>query len=130
MIVFWEISSLPPLRLSLLVCYGKHYGMLKVPGKVTICAWRACNDLLPTIAKLSMKGYEGDMRCLLCSHPFETIGHIHVGCPMAQTIVVEPPFSFQVQVFHSFNFKECMLEQEISLSSLAFARQLMLLWSL
>lgn len=49
----------------------------KVPGKVAICAWRACNNLLPTREKLSNKGYSGDMRCLLCSHSFE-IGTLFV----------------------------------------------------
>lgn len=102
----------------------------KVPGKVAICAWRACNNLLPTREKLSNKGYSGDMRCLLCSHSFETIGHIICECPTAKVIFTQPPFSLHLNTPHSFIFKEWMLEQAISLSSDKFARLLMFVWSL
>lgn len=101
-----------------------------IPGKVAICVWRACNNLLPTRAQLSTKGYMGDLRCLLCSHPFETIGHIVCECPIAQEILTKPPFSLQLRTPHSFCFKEWMLEQASSLSSEAFAQLLMFVWSL
>lgn len=97
-----------------------------IPGKVAICAWRVCNNLLPTRAQLSTKGYMGDLRCLLCSHSFETIGHIVCECPVAQEISQSrPPFSLQLHTPHSFSFKEWMLEQASSMSSEAFARLLM-----
>lgn len=82
-----------------------------VPGKVAICAWRACNNLLPTKDRLSTKGYSGDMRCLLCSSHVETIGHIVCEFPTARGILQQPPFSFQLYSPHSFNFKEWMLDQ-------------------
>lgn len=53
----------------------------KVPGKGQVCVWRACKNFLPTRAKLVSKGYVGDMGCLLCSHPYECIGHIMCECP-------------------------------------------------
>ena len=102
----------------------------KVLVKVSICAWRACLDLLPTRAKLSSKGYIGDLRCILCSQPFEHIGHLICECHTAQSILAAFPFSLQVQVSNYFIFKEWMLDQVISLPSTVFARLLMIIWSL
>lgn len=102
----------------------------KVPGKVAICAWRAYNNLLPTREKLSNKGYSSDMRCLLCSHSFETIGHIICECPTAKAIFTQPPFSLHLNTPQSFILKEWMLEQATSLSFDKFARLLMFVWTL
>lgn len=101
----------------------------KVPGKVAICVWRACQNLLPTREKLSFKGYIGEMKCLLCPHPLETVGHIMCECPSEKAILGSPPFSINSLVSHSFNFKEWMLEQAVSLSSGKFARLMMFIWS-
>lgn len=46
----------------------------KVPGEVQVCVWRACQNLLPTRAKLVSKGYVGNMGCLLCSHLMNLLG--------------------------------------------------------
>lgn len=100
----------------------------KVPGKVTICVWRACQDLLPTRAKLTTKGYSGELNCLLCNHPFETIGHIVRDCPLAKDILSHPPFMLHPVVSPSFSFKEWMLEQAVALTSNNFARLLLFVW--
>lgn len=101
----------------------------KVPGKVAICAWRACKNLLPTRAKLITKGYSGDLNCLLCNHPFETIGHLVCECPLAKAILCNPPFMLHPVVSPSFSFTEWMLEQAVALTSSNFARLLMFIWS-
>lgn len=85
--------------------------------------------MLPTRAKLVSKGYVGDMSCLLCSHSYESIGHIMCECPTTKSIIGSPPFSLQAYISHSFNFKEWMLEQAVTLSSSNFARLVMCIWS-
>ena len=72
----------------------------KIPGKVKKILWRASHNLLPTRDCLSLKGYEGDMGCLLCDHRFESIGHVFCGCPVAQSILAAPPFNLQVILLH------------------------------
>ncbi|XP_062014092.1 uncharacterized protein LOC133730534 [Rosa rugosa] len=102
----------------------------KIPGKVSICIWRACHNVLPTRESLSKKGYTGDMGCLLCRHQVESVGHVLCGCPIAQEILTAPPFSIQVPITHSFIFKEWLLDQSSTLSYENFSKLLMLLWVL
>lgn len=59
----------------------------KIPGKVLICAWRACNNILPTRARLTTKGYEDPVQCVSCPHTYEDIGHVICGCPVAKSII-------------------------------------------
>lgn len=99
----------------------------QVPGKVSICLWRACHNLLPTRERLLTKGYTGDLHCLLCSHQLESAGHLFCDCPTARTILSGAPFSLQVPFTPSFNFKEWMLEQATSLTSGTFAKLLMII---
>lgn len=100
----------------------------KVPSKVSVCVWRACQNLLPTRAKLISKGYVGDTSCLLCSHPYETVGHVMCECPTAKSIIEGYPFLIQAQASQSC-FKEWMLAQAVFLSSENFARLMMFIWS-
>ncbi|XP_062020952.1 uncharacterized protein LOC133737412 [Rosa rugosa] len=48
----------------------------KIPGKVIICNWRACNNLLPTRERLLAKGYIGTTECLLCQNRIEDNYHL------------------------------------------------------
>lgn len=47
-----------------------------IPGKVAICIWTGCHDLLPTRDGLRSTGYQGDLSCLACSHNYEFLGHV------------------------------------------------------
>lgn len=101
----------------------------KVPGKVSICVWWPCHNLLPTREKLYTKGYTGDMDCFLCPHRLESVGHVLCDCPTTSAIFDGVPFFGQVQFTSSFNFKEWMVEQVTLLNSGNFAKLMMLLWN-
>ncbi|XP_024160347.1 uncharacterized protein LOC112167549 [Rosa chinensis] len=101
----------------------------KVPGKVQICVWRACNDILPTREQLLKKGYEGAVSCLLCNYRIESSAHLFCKCPTAQTILSGTPFSLHNSLPHP-NFKEWMLEQSLSLKTDLFEKLLMIVWGL
>ncbi|XP_062005887.1 uncharacterized protein LOC133723071 [Rosa rugosa] len=99
----------------------------KVPGKVKICIWRACSNLLPTRATLSTKGYTGDLHCLLCPHPYEDAAHIFCKCPTAISILAAPPFNLDRSLLPSIDFKEWMLDHALHLKNEVFAKLLMVL---
>ncbi|XP_062021145.1 uncharacterized protein LOC133737643 [Rosa rugosa] len=102
----------------------------KIPGKVSICAWRACNNLLPTRDRLFTKGYEGPMQCILCNYPVEDVSHVFCKCAVAAKILKAPPFQLQHTILPSLNFKEWMLERATSLKPELFAKLSMILWPL
>ncbi|XP_061993936.1 uncharacterized protein LOC133711869 [Rosa rugosa] len=102
----------------------------KVPSKVAIFGWRACHNILPTRAALSTKGYTGDLHCVLCSAPYESIGHVLCDCAIAKSILQSPPFSIPIYVTLAFNLKEWLLERVLSLPSHVFDKLLIILWSI
>ncbi|PRQ38153.1 putative RNA-directed DNA polymerase [Rosa chinensis] len=102
----------------------------KVPEKVQICLWRACNNLLPTRDRSSTKGYTGELGCLLCSHPYEDSRHVFCACPVAKEILSAAPFNLLLYMSHNFSFKEWILEQAIQMSANIFAKLLMTIWAL
>ncbi|KAL6199833.1 hypothetical protein ACLB2K_029615 [Fragaria x ananassa] len=102
----------------------------KIPGKVLICAWRACNNILPTRARLTTKGYTGPVKCVSCPHEYEDIAHIMYACPLAKDILSRGPLKLSAIMSPIFYFKEWMLEQALSLSTEKFAKLLMAIWGL
>ncbi|XP_062021216.1 uncharacterized protein LOC133737727 [Rosa rugosa] len=108
----------------------KRLWQANIPGKVQICLWRACNDLLPTKATLLRKGYTGDTNCLLCLAKFEDKAHIFCKCPTAQTILSPPPFNLQPSLLPSIDFKEWMLDHALNLRLDTFDKLLMVIWAL
>lgn len=79
---------------------------------------------VPTRPRLSLKGYDGDMGCVLCAERFESLGYVLCGCPVAQGILVAAPFNFPVNITPSFSFKEWLLLKVGILTSDIFARLL------
>ncbi|XP_024178363.1 uncharacterized protein LOC112184337 [Rosa chinensis] len=102
----------------------------QVPGKVLICAWRACCNLLPTRERLSTKGYEGELRCLLCNYLIEDTAHLFCKCPLAQSLLSQPPLQLQNSLLPQIHFKEWMLEHALKLKMEDFEKLLMLIWGL
>ncbi|XP_062014381.1 uncharacterized protein LOC133730890 [Rosa rugosa] len=102
----------------------------KVPGKVQICIWRACSNLLPTKVKLSTKGYEGDLQCILCPHAYEVISHVLCKCPTAAAILTAPPFNLGRSLVPHVEFKDWLLDHALHLKKEVFAKLLMMLWAL
>ncbi|KAM5569502.1 hypothetical protein ABKV19_016829 [Rosa sericea] len=102
----------------------------QVPGKVQICVWRACCNLLPTRERLTTKGYEGEIRCLLCNYMIEDTGHLFCKCPIAVSLLSQPPFHLQSSLLPQINFTEWMLEQALHLKMETFEKLLMLIWGL
>ncbi|KAL6223339.1 hypothetical protein ACLB2K_006726 [Fragaria x ananassa] len=63
----------------------------KVPGKVQVCVWRACQNLLPTRTRLTTKGYEGAVDCIICGHHYEDTVHLFCQCPIAKEVLSKLP---------------------------------------
>ncbi|XP_061990697.1 uncharacterized protein LOC133709102 [Rosa rugosa] len=102
----------------------------KVPGKVHVCVWRACQNLLPTRDRLLTKGYEGKPVCLLCAHPLEAISHVFTKCLIVVELFSAAPFHLTTSLMLSMPFKEWMIEVALQLRPHVFEKLLMLIWSL
>ncbi|XP_061998817.1 uncharacterized protein LOC133716092 [Rosa rugosa] len=76
----------------------------KVLGKVQICIWRAVNNLLPTRAYLTTKGYTVEL-------------------------LSSPPLNLQQSLLPSINFKEWLLDCALNLNLATFEKLMMVLWS-
>ncbi|XP_024200296.1 uncharacterized protein LOC112203585 [Rosa chinensis] len=101
----------------------------KVPGKVQICIWRAANNLLPTRACLTTKGYTGDTSCVLCNHRLEDVSHVLYKCPIAVELLSSPPLNLQQSLLPHINFKEWLLDCAMHLNLATFEKLMMVLWS-
>ncbi|XP_024171637.1 uncharacterized protein LOC112177585 [Rosa chinensis] len=102
----------------------------QVPGKVQICAWRACCNLLPTKERLTTKGYAWDLQCLLCNYRIEDNAHLFCQCPLACSLLSQAPFHPQSSLLPQINFKKGMLEQAMHLKMETFEKLLVLIWGL
>ncbi|XP_024177957.1 uncharacterized protein LOC112183874 [Rosa chinensis] len=101
-----------------------------VPGKVHICVWRACSNLLPTRDRLLTKGYMGEVNCMLCTHRLEDTAHIFCKCPIALELLFGASFNIQSSLLPNLNFKEWTLEQALSLKAETFEKLMMIIWAL
>lgn len=101
-----------------------------MPGKVQICAWRACQYLLPTRDRLMSKGYTGDISCMLCEHSVEDTKLLFGGCPTASEFFSKMNFDYQSSLLPEMSFKEWMLEKAMQLSQANFEGVLMEIWSI
>ncbi|XP_062028333.1 uncharacterized protein LOC133744209 [Rosa rugosa] len=102
----------------------------KIPGKVIICNWRACNNLLPTRERLLAKGYTGTTECLLCQNHIEDNYHLFCQCPLAKQILSAPPFNLQHTLLPNMSFKEWMLERAQQLKPETLEKLIMVVWAL
>ncbi|XP_062005868.1 uncharacterized protein LOC133723047 [Rosa rugosa] len=108
----------------------KHIWNARVPGKVSICVWRACNNLIATRDRLVTKGYTGEVHCLLCPHGIEDVYHLFCTCPIASTILAAPPFNLQNDRSSGCSLKDWLLEKALTLSGEVFAKLMIVLWAL
>ncbi|XP_024178139.1 uncharacterized protein LOC112184080 [Rosa chinensis] len=102
----------------------------KIPGKVLICNWRACNNLLATRERLLAKGYTGTIECLLCQSRIEDNYHLFCQCPLAKQILSAPPFNLQHTLVPTMSFKEWMLERAQQLKLETLEKLMMVVWAL
>lgn len=61
---------------------------LKIPNKVKVFAWRACNDILPMKMNLANRRIITDAICLICTRFPKTAGHVLWDCGIAQDVWV------------------------------------------
>ncbi|KAF5445283.1 hypothetical protein F2P56_034346 [Juglans regia] len=59
---------------------------LKVPPATRMFVWRACSEVLPTMANLKRRKVVKDSICLICKREHETSGHALWGCSGAQDV--------------------------------------------
>ena len=59
-----------------------------IPGKVKMCTWKACQDILPTRSNLITKGVGVDNICLFCSSSLELALHVFRDCSFASEVYV------------------------------------------
>lgn len=78
------------------------------------------------------RGYQGDLKCLLCSHAYESLGHVLCHCSTARSILeAAGPFQSLYCGFTIFyiNSKNGY-RRELFLCRRVFEQLLMLLWAL
>uniref|UniRef100_A0A803QF26 Reverse transcriptase domain-containing protein n=1 Tax=Cannabis sativa TaxID=3483 RepID=A0A803QF26_CANSA len=63
----------------------KHLWKLKVPPKVVHFAWRALRGCLPTRSQLQTRHVPVESQCVFCNNDVETILHVLILCPFAQS---------------------------------------------
>ncbi|KAM5562690.1 hypothetical protein ABKV19_017740 [Rosa sericea] len=102
----------------------------KVPKKVAVGVWRACQNILPTRERILTKGYEGETGCLLCDCPLESVGHVLADCQTARALLGEVSLQITCPVTPVFIFKEWMLECVNRVSLEQFEKFMMFLWAL
>lgn len=94
----------------------------KVPGKVQVCVWRACQNLLPTRTRLTTKGYEGVVDCITCGHHYEDTMHYSVSALLLRKCITDTILPNPV-------FKEWMLELVLDKPKV-FESVMMIIWAL
>lgn len=80
--------------------------------------------------RLCTRGCQGDLKCLLYPHSFESLGHVLCQCPNAKIVLEAAPFNLPTVVTSSFSFKEWLLDRALSMSKRFFKQLLMMLWAL
>ncbi|XP_035546735.1 uncharacterized protein LOC118348703 [Juglans regia] len=68
---------------------------LKVPPATRMFVWRACSEVLPTMANLKRRKVIKDSSCLICKKEHETSGHALWGCSGAQDVWSQGPIKVQ-----------------------------------
>ncbi|XP_024160379.1 uncharacterized protein LOC112167571 [Rosa chinensis] len=102
----------------------------KVPKKVAVGVWQACQNILPTRERLLTKRYEGKANCLLCACPMESVGYVLEYCEIARELLGEVSLQITCPVTPIFVFKEWMLECVHRVSLQQFEKFMVFLWAL
>ena len=53
---------------------------LRLPNKVKVFVWRACHEILPTVANLTIRKVIHDDKCLICTRKLESTIHALWDC--------------------------------------------------
>jgi hypothetical protein len=67
--------------------FWKKLWYAKVPGKVKVCLWKACQNILPTRTRLFSRHVPIITTCVLCGCSNESIEHICRDCPYTRAII-------------------------------------------
>ncbi|KAK9929437.1 hypothetical protein M0R45_026537 [Rubus argutus] len=102
----------------------------QVPGKVKICAWKACANILPTRGRLSERGIDIDTQCPLCDEEVETPMHVLRDCTIASEVLSIAPLALVTSATIHSCVHSWLLDQLRHLSKSSFSLLLMLLWAI
>ena len=73
-------------------CVGKRIWTalwkLRIPNKIKVFGWRACNDILPTKLNLTKRRIIDDFVCPICMRFPESATHVSWECDVAQDVWV------------------------------------------
>ncbi|KAL0423850.1 UNVERIFIED_CONTAM: putative ribonuclease H protein [Sesamum radiatum] len=59
---------------------------VRIPNKVKVFVWRACQNALPTGANLHKRASISQVVCPLCGDDFEDVIHVLLCCPFARQV--------------------------------------------
>lgn len=114
--------------------FWKKFWKAKIPGKVRVCLWKACINILPTRARLVSRHVPITQNCVLCDGASETVEHICRDCPyVSEVIGTHPQLSLLVSslpLSTEVSFGEWLVDISLQLSSTLFEVLLMLIWAI
>ncbi|KAK4428034.1 putative ribonuclease H protein [Sesamum alatum] len=64
---------------------------MKIPPRVRIFIWRACNGAFPTLEKLARRRIEIETQCPFCVEPVESLMHLLLYYPVADLGSIQHP---------------------------------------
>lgn len=102
----------------------------QVPGKVKICVWKACVNILPTRSRLSERGIDIDTQCPLCDEEVESPLHALRDCLIASEALRNVSLAPLPAANQFSNVHEWLLHQVGHLSKNSFSILLMLVWAI
>lgn len=102
----------------------------KMSGKVKICIWRSCLNVLPTRVNLKKRKILVDDCCHFCTNISETIEHGFLYCSRTAVIWFSSPLGLQTLWHREVGFQEWLSSLDQSISRDNFDLALALLWKI
>ncbi|KAL0331144.1 UNVERIFIED_CONTAM: hypothetical protein Sangu_1659900 [Sesamum angustifolium] len=86
LVVSLEDSPCSCSRAALESAWWRKVWQARIPNKVKVFVWRACQNALPTGANLCKRASISQVVCPLCGDDFEDVIHVLLCCPFARQV--------------------------------------------